>query len=183
MKSFQPVLQQNPKWVPALVGAARALSNDDPPAAIKLAEQALEVNPNEPLAWLFKGTIHGLLGEADDALQSSERALLLSPLDPMRNYYESLSATAATGAGAYERAIALAESALRGNVRHGSSYRTLAIAQAMLGRQADAKKTVKRLLAVEPGSSIEKFLLRAGGATSINRKFADALQSAGLPLR
>ena len=164
-----------------MAGAARRTIGRDLDGAQHYFDRALEHNPNEPLAWLFKGTIHGLRGESDQALASSERALALSPLDPMRSYFESLSATAATGAGQHERAIELARSAVRGNINHGSSYRTMAISQSMLGRVDEARVTVARLLEVEPESTVEKFVIRSGGASPMVLRYAEALEAAGLP--
>ena len=45
VKSFQPALQTDPKYVPALLGFAEALADDNPPQAVVLAKQALEINP------------------------------------------------------------------------------------------------------------------------------------------
>src|SRR4051812_14243815 len=43
LKSFQMAMQADPRWAPAMVGAARALSDDNPPQAVALARRALEV--------------------------------------------------------------------------------------------------------------------------------------------
>ncbi|MBT2324939.1 hypothetical protein J7E62_21630 [Variovorax paradoxus] len=94
-------------------------------------DSALASNPNEALAWLFKGVMHGFLGEAELALGAAERSLALSPCHSLKHYFESLAATAALGAGNYERAIELATCSLRGNRTHPSTFRSLAIACAM----------------------------------------------------
>ena len=46
LKSFQMALQADQRWTPALVGAARALSDDNPPQAASFAKRALEINPS-----------------------------------------------------------------------------------------------------------------------------------------
>ncbi|MEK8051934.1 tetratricopeptide repeat protein [Ideonella sp. DXS22W] len=164
-----------------MAGSVRAGAHLDMAGARSYYELALTRNPSEPLAWLLKGVAHGFLGEGEAALASSERSLQLSPLDPLRFYYDSLSATAAMGARQYARAVELAERAIRANCMHGSSYRALAIAQMMLGRTDDARATVLRLRAVEPGSSVRQFLSRAAVDSEQNRLFARALADAGLP--
>ena len=78
-------------------------------------EQALSINPNESLAWLLKGTLHAFKGEGEQAVDGTEHALRLSPLDPLRYFYDSLAATAALSAGRHERAIELAQRSLRVN--------------------------------------------------------------------
>ncbi len=165
----------------AMAGSVEAGVNRDMNAARGYYDKALSVNPNEPLAWLLKGVAHGFMGEADAALASSETSLRLSPLDPLRFYYDSLSSAAAMGAQEFSRTVQLAERAIRANCMHGSAYRALAIAQMMLNLVDDAKDTVKRLLAVEPGSSVRQFLARAAVDSEQNRRFARALAEAGLP--
>jgi adenylate cyclase len=143
---------------------------------------ALSVNPNDSLAWLLKGTLHAFKGEGDVAVRSTQKALRLSPLDPMRYFYESLAATAAMSAGQYERAIELARRSLRLNRTHTSTYRALAIAQARLGRLADARRTVAELLRLEPTLTVKKWLERSptsGYETA--QVWSDALRRAGLP--
>lgn len=165
----------------SMAGSVQAGVHLDMAAARSYYDQALAQNPNEPLAWLLKGVAHGFLGEGDPALAASERSLQLSPLDPLRFYYDSLSSAAAMGAQRHGRAVQLAERAIRANRMHGSAYRTLAIAQAMLGRPDEARQTVQRLLAVEPGSTVRQFVTRAAVDSEQNRRFAQALREAGLP--
>ena len=166
----------------AMAGSVEAGVNRDMASARGYYDLALASNPNEPLAWLLKGVAHGFMGEAGAALEASERSLQLTPLDPLRFYYDSLSSSAASTAQAYPRAIQLAERAIQANCMHGSAYRTLAVAQVMVGSIEDACQTVKRLLAVEPNSSVRQFLARAAVDSEQNQRFARALASAGLPM-
>ena len=143
---------------------------------------ALESNPNEGLAWLFKAVMHAFRGEGPEAEAASQRALALSPLDPMRHYYDSLAATAALGAQNYSQAIRLAQRSLRANRTHPSTYRTLAIAQALLGDQTAAAATVAHLLRLTPRYTVTDFQLLSGFSLGpMKQDFADALLSAGLP--
>jgi hypothetical protein len=69
---------------------------------------------------------------------------------------------------------------------HTSTYRALAIAQALTGRLTDAKQTVDRLLDLEPSFTVEKFSQRYPGrdiAPGYATKLADALLLAGAPAR
>jgi adenylate cyclase len=153
---------------------------------LDIAEQryaaALQVNPNESLAWLFKGTLHAFRGEGPLALAGARRALRLSPLDPLRYYYDSLASTAALSAGRYDQAITLAQRSLRANCTHTSTLRALAIAQWQSGRAEDAKKTVGDLLRLEPTLTVRRYRERSpGGAYETGKSWADALRSAGVP--
>ena len=164
-----------------MAGSVHAGIHRDPQAALDCYGQALERNPNEALAWLMKGVSDGFMGHGDDALAASETALGLSPMDPMSFYYSALSASAALGAGAFERAMALAERAIAHSRSHGSAYRTLAIAAHQLGQTERARETVQRLLVVEPQASIKLFHARTSGSNPLHAEFTEALRASGLP--
>lgn len=145
-------------------------------------EKAIEVNPNDSLAWLLFGTLHAFRGEGDTAVKATRRALRLSPLDPMRYYYDSLSASAATAAGQYADAIRLATRSLKVNRTHTSTYRALAFAQWQLGREQDARRTVASMRALDPDLTVSKWLERSPSRDyEIGRRYAAALRAAGLP--
>jgi len=164
-----------------MAGSVRDGIAKDPQGAQAYYAQALQHNPNEPLAWLMSGVAQGFLANADSSLAASETALGLAPVDPMRHFYDSLAASASVMSGDYERGIALAERALRENNRHGSTYRALATAQAMLGRLDEARLSIDRLLAIEPHSTVQTYLARLGTHNQNTLRFAEALQAAGLP--
>ena len=152
--------------------------------ARRFYHEALQVNPNESLAMLLLGTMHAFLGEGEPAWRLTEASLRLSPLDPLRYFYLSLSASAAISAGRYADAIDLAQRSLRANLTHLSTYRALALAQSLDGRVADARRTLDELLVFEPGFNVSVFLARYPGrddAPAYTRFLANALRAAGLP--
>src|SRR5262249_6199919 len=86
-----------------LARRAAALGKDDPTAlwsgGLSLArlagaletgathiERALALNPNLAAAWTASGFVRTFLGEPADAIQRFERAMRLSPLDPLAYY-------------------------------------------------------------------------------------------------
>jgi TolB-like protein/Tfp pilus assembly protein PilF len=145
-------------------------------------ELALRINPNDSLAWLLKGTLHAFRGEGKLATDNSQRALKLSPLDPLRYFYDSLAATAALSAGQYKRAIDLANRSLRANRTHTSTFRALAISQWQFGLHDDARKTVAELLRLEPGLTIKKYLERSPSSEyGTGKIWSSALREAGVP--
>jgi adenylate cyclase len=150
--------------------------------AEQLFEAALQVHPNEPLAWLLKGMVHAFRGEGGPAVAHTRQASALSPLDPMRYYFDSLAASAEASAGNFERAVELAQRSLQANAMHASTLRILTIAYAMLDRMEDARRVAQRLMALEPGFRVESFLARSPSSDyAIGRTFADALARAGVP--
>jgi class 3 adenylate cyclase/TolB-like protein/tetratricopeptide (TPR) repeat protein len=151
--------------------------------AEQLYAQALQSNPNDSLAWLLKGTLHAFRDEGKEAVRHTRQALKLSPLDPLKYYFDSLAATAALSATNYPRALQLAERSLRLNRTHASTLRVMITALARLGRMDDARRHVGQLLALEPGFSVARYLQRSPGAPyNLGRDVASALAEAGVPL-
>jgi adenylate cyclase len=180
----QSALEANPSSTLAMsiYGALLANLKRDATGAMTQLDNAVRINPSEALAWLYKGLIHSYQAEAPQALLAAEKALALTPVNPMRHYYESLAASCALGALDFDRAITLAQSSLRMNRLHPSTYRALAIAQALSGRVDDGKKTLEQLLQLTPGYRQKDFLERSGFATGVHATtFTQALAEVGLP--
>jgi len=147
-----------------------------------LYAQALQSNPNDSLAWLLKGTLHAFRDEGKEALRHTRHALKLSPLDPLKYYFDSLAATAALSAGDYARALQLTERSLRLNRTHASTLRVMITALCRLGRMDDARRHAEELLRLEPGFTVARLMERSPGAPyKIGRDVATALADAGVP--
>jgi len=152
--------------------------------AEQLYAQALQSNPNDSLAWLLKGTLHAFRDEGKEAVRHTRHALKLSPLDPLKYYFDSLAATAALSAHDYARALQLTERSLRLNRTHASTLRVMITALCRLGRMDDARRQAQQLLKLEPGFSVALLMERSPGAPyKIGRDVATALADAGVPLR
>lgn len=146
-------------------------------------QDALVANPNDSLAWLLKGTMHAFRGEGQDAVAGTKHALMLSPLDPLRYFYESLAATAALANKDYESALALAKKSLKSNRLHTSTWRALTVAHIGLGQIEEAKEAGRRLLDLDPSFSVTRFINQSPSAHySIGSEWSKALALAGLPV-
>jgi adenylate cyclase len=144
--------------------------------------QALQANPNDALAWLLKGTLHAFRDEGREAVRHTKQAMRLSPMDPLRFYFEALAATAAVSAGQYERGVRLARSSLRLNRTHGSTLRTLIIALWHLGAADEARAVTRELMRQAPSFRVEDFVRRSPSSGYENgRLAAQALALAGVP--
>lgn len=145
-------------------------------------DRALEKNANEGLAWLHRGTLWAFQGRGREAVEETERAIELSPLDPWRYYYDSLRATAALAARDYERAIRLGRRSLRSNRAHASTLRVIAIASSELGHLDEARESVAELRRLDPSLTASSYLARSPAAPyETGRSWSRALRRAGLP--
>jgi TolB-like protein/Flp pilus assembly protein TadD len=159
-----------------------AWSRHDLDAADRSLGQALSANPNEPLAWLWNAMTHAWRGRGDEGVVCADRALSLSPLDPMIYFFNSLAGTANLIGERYERAIELASRSLRENRLHTPTLRTLAAAQVLSGRLNEARETMRELRQLEPALTVGAFRARYPGRDSPQAgRFANALLVAGLP--
>lgn len=150
--------------------------------ADQAVERALQVSPSEPLAWLVRCVVHGFWGDGDKAWDAAQRALSLSPLDPIRHYFEALAASAAVAARRLDEAIVLAERSLLANRQHLPTLRVLAVSLSELGRFDDARRAVGRILEVDPQFTVAGYLASGPpGAEATRRRYAAALREAGVP--
>ena len=145
-------------------------------------DQAIQSNPNDSLAWLLKGTLHAFTGDGEKAVEFTQRALRLTPLDPHRYFYDSLAATALLAAHQFEDALELARRSLRANRIHTSTLRAVTVAQWQLGLEDEARETARELRQLEPGLTVSGWLGRSPSADyGIGREWADVLLKAGIP--
>jgi tetratricopeptide (TPR) repeat protein len=79
VQSFQSALRVDSDWVPAIVGLARTVADENPPMARTLAERALKVNPSYVPAHLFVAELALDEGRRDDARASIDQALAVNP--------------------------------------------------------------------------------------------------------
>lgn len=166
----------------AIGGLVHAYLLKDLSTAGWMYEEALDINPSEPLAWLFSATRHAYLGQGQEAEQAGERALSLSPLDPLKYFLDSLAATAMLAGGNWARSLELSRQSLRANRSHASSWRTMTYALVMLDRMDEARDAVQQLQLIDPGFTVGRFRERFPGRDGpMLEPWANALQAAGLP--
>lgn len=118
---------------------------------------ALDVNPNEALSWLLRGTLMAFQDEGAAAIKATETAQCLSPIDPFGYYYDSLASSAYIAAENFEEALLRAERSLAKNDRHLSTLRTRTTALHFLGRAEEARKSAQELVRFHPSFNIDEY--------------------------
>jgi cellulose synthase operon protein C len=161
---FSTALKTDGRYTPALLGAARSLSDDDPPQAVAAATRAIEINPSYVDAHLF---VAGQLLDQDhkaEAQKAVQKALAVNPNSP--DAHAILAAVAfvedRTADFDAEVAKALAVAAKRGSVFQIAGELT-----AHQYRFEEAVGLFRRGLALEPNnpeilSDLGMALLRTG---------------------
>jgi hypothetical protein len=119
-------------------------------------------------------------GAASDAVIEVEYANALSPIDPLKYYFDMLSAAALLTVNDHDRAIQYARQSLKANRHHAPTLRVLLTAQVEANMTEDARSTLTMLLAETPGMSVSSYLA-IGSANSVTRqRCAVALRALGL---
>ena len=168
----------------AMAGFVQCHLRRDLAAAAAALSQAVELNPNEKWAWLFRSVVASHCGHGDDAWAWATRASALSPLDPLRHYFDGLRSNAALVAERWQDAARLATRSLAVNGRHLPTLRGLAIAQVSLGQIAEARATGQRILLVDPAFNLVDYLASAPpDGQETRRRYVDLLRQAGLPMQ
>jgi tetratricopeptide (TPR) repeat protein len=75
---FKTALEADPRWTPALLGAAQALGDDDPPQAEAAAKKAIEVNPSYTEAYVFVAKQALDQDHKDEAREALQKALAVN---------------------------------------------------------------------------------------------------------
>jgi adenylate cyclase len=120
-------------------------------------------------------------GEADRGIDWGERALRLSPLDPI-NYGPCLAVTLGhLQRGEYEAAAEAARKSFQANPNWSFAHMLLAATHAKLGHIAAARHAAGRVLELEPGYSIKGMCAAGDFHASIAGPLSEALREAGLP--
>jgi adenylate cyclase len=144
--------------------------------------EAIQANPQEPLAWALTAGLRSYQGQGKAAVQAADQSMRLSPLDPERFLFEAYAALACIVAGDYARARRLADSSVRNNALHAPSQRLLVIAMALGGDVVGARQAALQLMRLEPDTTIDDYRRRYPGRDMPHaRLIFDALAAAGVP--
>lgn len=145
-------------------------------------ETALDLNPNESMAWLLSGVLHAYRDEGEDAVARTERALRLSPVDPFGYFFDSLAAMAYLSASDWQKALDLADRSLSKNDRHLSTLRARICALHFLGRGDEARAVAKDLLRRHPDFTVSSYRRSHPAANfKIGQNLTAAFTAAGIP--
>jgi TolB-like protein/class 3 adenylate cyclase/Tfp pilus assembly protein PilF len=146
-----------------------------------MVEQAVALNPNLAIAWYSRGWVALMCGEAERSIESFDRMIRLSPLDPLRAGAWNGSSFASFCLCRYEDGCASAMKSIQlvTDVHTLGAYIVNAV---RAGRTTEAREAVGQLLKLQPdfraSDARETFPIRV---REVQERISAALQDAGLP--
>jgi adenylate cyclase len=164
----------------AVLGAVHTFVRNYATARV-LLERALVLDPNCAWAWSRLGWVENYADKPRLAIDHFERALRLSPIDPMNfNNFAGLG-SAYEILQEYDQAVALWRRALLERPNASWIYRNLASSLAGAGRIDEAKLALADMLRSYPGLTISKYREAMVFSGSTLDRMAEHLRTLGLP--
>jgi len=166
----------------AMAGFVLGMLGREYDPALRAVKRALDLNPNAGMVSMLAGMANVFFGDLGVALDCLERSRRLSPSDPQAHFHLFGISCIYLLSGRYEDALAFATKALGVNAEWDSGYWILAAALAYLGRAAEAKEAVSKLLTLAPGVTLSR--LRAQLPIRDQERLEillEGMRTAGLP--
>jgi adenylate cyclase len=168
----------------ATAGFVIAAAGRDYETALIAFDRSFALSNSSALALGFSSIVRAWMGDERIAVEHANRALRLSPFDPLIYVPYLGLAYAHFAVGRFEEAAAAARLASQSNPRFTVPHMLHAAALGMLDRKEGARTAVERLLELRPGITVATAIL---SARCVNPKhiaaLENALRRAGLPER
>jgi tetratricopeptide (TPR) repeat protein len=145
-------------------------------------DTAAKANPNNHMVVVCAGVAHLHCGTIEDSLALFQRAIRLSPNDPLAHVPFTGIAHAHMVRCEYEEALRWATRSLALNTRFDPTYWMLIAASAHLGRMEEAQRYLREFMAIAPLVTVAS--IRAGQPAKDPDRVAailEGLRLAGLP--
>ena len=164
----------------AILGAVHTFVRNYGTARV-LLERAVTLDPNAAWAWTRLGWLENYADQSQKAIENFERALRLSPIDPMNfNNYVGIG-SAHEVAQEYNMAAAFYRRALQERPNASWIYRNLASSLSGAGRDEEARQAYTELMRSYPDLTISKFKQAMVFSPAVLDRMAENLRKLGLP--
>ncbi|MGH1573531.1 tetratricopeptide repeat protein [Methylobacterium sp. P31] len=118
---------------------------------------AIDYDPNMTIAYALAGILNLWAGRAAETFAYVEKAIALSPKDPLLSVWEYYICHAHTHLAHWKTAIEWCNKSV-GHNPYFSAYVDLAAANAWIGRKEDAADAVNNILKLKPGYTVQKWV-------------------------
>ncbi len=165
-----------------IAGHVRAFLHRRLREAVALHERALSLNPNLAMAWALSAIAFAYMGDPEEAERRNNRYKSLSPLDPHAFFFDAFFILIHLLKRDYESAVAAGRSVSEMNPSFSATYKPYLAALGHLGRTQEAAAVRRRLLAIEPDFTVERFIATSPLERESDRDhYAEGLRLAGVP--
>jgi TolB-like protein/Tfp pilus assembly protein PilF len=165
-----------------IAGFVIALDAHDREAALQAFDQALAISTSDFFALCSSALTLSWMGTCDVAIDRANRALRLSPFDPLNFVSCNALAISYLHLRDFNRAYEAAVRSVQTNPRFSVSRAFLTAALMQLGRGDEARGEARQVLALDPTFSVKRFSVTVDIEPSVFAPIAQAWQQAGLPL-
>jgi tetratricopeptide (TPR) repeat protein len=171
MKSYQAALKATPDYGPALVGMAKAVSDENPPAARKYAQRALELNANDIAAHLVLADLAIDEDKRDEAREAIAKAQSINPNSLEAHALEAAIAYVEGKTDDHQASVA---AALKINPLYGEVHRIVGAVTARYYRFDEAVQHTRRAIAIDRENALAQadlgsHLMRTGDEVGARR--------------
>jgi adenylate cyclase len=163
----------------ATIALVSVFTVGDDKSSIEMIDRAVALNPNDYYVWLDRGWIYQIAGLPEEAVKSFERAMHMSPVDPLMHRLAHGMGLALIELRRFEEAISAGKESARQNSRYAPAYQCLAAAFAHLGRDGQAREAAARVREIDPAFTISAWVARARQSNA--KLVIEGLRKAGLP--
>ena len=167
-------------FVLTVLGTALTITRNLQAAQMRI-ETALALDPNLAWAWNRSGWLCNYLDDPETAIAHFEKAIRLSPLDPMTFLCYAGIGVAHFVAGRYATAVAWLEKALPAHPKDVRLNRLLAPAYVFAGKQQEAEASVRKLIASHSAITVTAVRAALVHSDEVKDRFCEGLRRAGLP--
>ena len=173
-------MQNDDPLVLTMLCAAHSVIGDLDVASA-LIEKALALDPNSAMAWNRSGWLNTYLIRPEIAIEHFQRAIRLSPFDPMNFNCLLGIGNAHFAASRYEEALLWWRKGMLERPDLTWPLRPMAASLALLGRLSEAQEVVRQLRRGYPDITISKIMAIVPHRGDYVRRYAEGLRKAGLP--
>src|SRR5258707_408408 len=164
----------------AVLGAVHTFVRNHGTARV-LLERAVTLDPNAAWAWSRLGRLEAYADQPQKAIDNFERALRLSPIDPMNfNNYVGIG-SAHEVAQEYDQAASFYRRAIEERPNASWIYRNLASVLSGAGRVEEAKQAFTKMKRYYPDLTISKFKQAMVFSPAVLGRMGENLRKLGLP--
>ena len=165
----------------AIAAFVIALDEHDNATALNLFDRALALSNSNIFALGCSAVTLAWMGETELAIERAQRALRLSPFDPLNLRPCAALAISYFYTNRFDEAADAARRAIKFNPGFSPAHALLAAALIRLGRVEEAREAAQQVLVLQPTFTIRRFAITVGFAPAVYAPFAEAWRAAGLP--